>query len=316
MSMQWVPVTTLSGVAAKEYLDTPVPEGEKRRFRVKAIQGNFTSDFSDWAEGVAGAAPSPVQNLAAASIGTNVQFSAPSLVDVAVDTQYTLGSNLATGMVPVTPADQYFTNFSGDTIGQLPTGWTDRTATANGTVSVQDSIAGSTGNVLRFVNNSTPTLRLITANFADSKSDVDLVVRCQFTNSDNYQLTTTLFGRSSTNPNTNSYLAGVGSATISSERWIYREKYVSGTLTSLNGQNNLPFQPANGQWFILRARWSGNNFDCGIGPDDGTLPNLHVIGTDNSLTSGLFGIGGNSGNLTINYDWVGIGIDGATAPMP
>jgi hypothetical protein len=310
MSTEWVPIATVSGIAAKQYLDSPVPQGEKRRFRVKAVQGNFTSEFSNWAEGIGGEAPTEVHNVAALSTGTNIQFSAATLVDVAVESEdHTSGSNLVTGTVPVAPTDTFFTDFSGDSVGQLPAGTTVRNG---GAFTVQSTGAtGITGSrYLRLAADTGDYERFLSWNFAGSRSNVEIVTRCQFDTMPSWG--NQLIVRSTANPESTSWMsyhhaqsASVGDVGIG--------KYVSGAWTS-GPESSYPVNINT--WFRMRLRANGTTVSVKIWADGAAEPGSWThTWTSQGTTSGLAGVGAYYGGRNYNFDWIGIGIDGATAPQ-
>lgn len=203
--------------------------------------------------------------------------------------------------------NQFFTDFSEYTTGELPDDWTRQWDSEAGTWIVDDVTGSTGGKVLRVNSGSGNARRLVTWNvLGDSYTDFEVYYRfrLQYTSEDIFAVTR---GGGSTST-ADGYRFGYHSQSVIKEMGMY----LSGTFSSLSSE---AFTPSTNTWYNVRARNEGNQVKIKIWPVTLAEPDTWDIETTNSDVSGSGWIG-----LFVfrpsdtEIDVFGVGVDGASAP--
>jgi len=215
---------------------------------------------------------------------------------------------------PPAQGNQFFYNFANDAVGSVPANMTVR---SGGTAfSVQSSgITGITNNrALRLVTNTNSFDRIISLNALDGKANVEFVARIGVTGGSINNELFEFFMRCNTDLTT--YYGGTYSADPA-QRFVNLYRMVNGTYTAMNWGNTTGLISTSGQWMRMRVRINNNQVWIRAWADGATEPStwqINGVTTTHITSSALNGIGAYVENRSIYWDWVGVGVDGASAP--
>ncbi|WP_287365122.1 M14-type cytosolic carboxypeptidase [Thauera sp.] len=215
---------------------------------------------------------------------------------------------------------QYFEDWSGSTIGQPPTGWTQRWWAASSAIWTIIDL-GSGQKALRYGDGVNTTARRGLSYDAldddEDRDDFEIVFkwRCAGLTSQGPQLK--CWGRASgsqTSSTHNAYLGGVDYA-VASATPLRLQKYVNGTSSTIG--TSAAFGLSTDTWYITRFRVNGTTMQMRTWLASDPEPETwQRTATDTSHSAaGWVGLFGFNGALLHDVEWVGFGTGGAAAPM-
>lgn len=199
----------------------------------------------------------------------------------------------------------WFTDFSADTIGALPSGWTQRLAPATTTWQVADTSAiGGTGGKSLRLTGVTNAWRLLTRDAFDGATDVEIVMRFRYTDA--------LGTRNACAVRSDAAFVNAYTSYPSNGNQQAR-KFVAAAITALGSSVS---SVDNNEWWWTRLRVIGTNVKARHWLDGGAEPGTwHTDVTDTAHASGFVGLGCNAISGSLYFDVVGIAINGGTAPV-
>lgn len=206
----------------------------------------------------------------------------------------------------------FYTDFSQNTTGQLPSGWTERWVTGNNTWSVGTETRSFGGKVL----NTTQTVnddRVISFDAAGTASTVDVAVKFKTTGTTGYQNHVHVRGAGTGSTKTSYYIALYE---LDGLKYLAVEKWNNGTWTNLQ---SFDFVWSSNVYYWMRIRVDGRNIQAKVW-DDRTLEptswtaSITEPNNQSNQTAGWIGIGSYANNGTRTFDAVSIATAGETAP--
>jgi len=208
---------------------------------------------------------------------------------------------------PPPTGEQAFYDFQSDIVGQLPAGWETGTNGTGFTVS-DASVPGFGTRHLRLTNTAEGE-RALYATFADGQQNVELHARCRIiSGGDGYFHQ--MFVRALQNPEQQSIVGFHSRFGTLSFSGI--DRYLGGSWSS-GPEGNPPLIP-NGTTYRMEMRANGTTVELRVWPESGTRPSTPLTLSNAGTQSGRHGVGGYVGGAVMAFDWVGVGINGATAP--
>lgn len=202
------------------------------------------------------------------------------------------------------PPTEFFTDFTDSTVGAPPAGWSTRWGATN-YYKVVSEPDGTGGVVLREEGAPSILNRALAWDVVGTQGDVEIVMRYRIAATTAPILPALRLGD---NPE-RGYYAGLLNATR------YSINYKNGTDTGSLAEEPHTFPSPSG-WLITRMRAEGNQISVKTWVDGQPEPDAwDLTATDTTLTDGAVGLRTFANAHWREVDWVGVAIDGKTAPM-
>jgi hypothetical protein len=203
---------------------------------------------------------------------------------------------------------QAFYDFESDTVGQLPVGFSLATGASGFAVS-NASVSGFGSKHLRLTMPSSALENALFINFANGQQNVEIHGRCRIiTGGDGYFHQ--FYMRALQNPAQQSYIGW--HSRFSGVSYFGIDRYLNNNWTSGPEGNRAVI--ANTVTYRMETRANGTTIQHRVWPEGTTRPASPLQQTNVGSQSGLLGLGGYTQNAVLAWDWVGVGINGATAP--
>jgi hypothetical protein len=213
---------------------------------------------------------------------------------------------------PLTAITAYFKdNFSSQTVGSAPTGWTERWNAASGAITTRkDGVFGM--NTIEQVTTDVYRYAASIDALGTANADCEILALCRPDTNDNHYVRL--------------YVRGAGAAGAESCYFAYIQlsgdaigihKYTAPTSTAVGSTAKTI---NTGTWYYMRFRVVGTSLKLKVwakGTDEPAAWDLEF--TDSSVTAaGWIGIGSANTGCEVNYDYIGInvGSSAATVPLP
>lgn len=205
---------------------------------------------------------------------------------------------------------QYYTSFEHQPAGSQPSGWTELWNGSSSTWTVTDS--GT-----KFVRNnisSTNDDRLLRWDTVGSPTDVEVVVRVRTSSNTGYQNTIYVRASTSGGPLKNGYYLTMNE-TAGAKRLLL-EQWYEGTYYYWH---HVDYSWTANTWYWMRYKVSGNTHQAKIWQDGSSEPaSWNISRSDTSGTayngSGIVALAGYTASGNRDFDVVGVGTNGDSAP--
>jgi len=210
---------------------------------------------------------------------------------------------------------QYFTDFSGETLGSIPAGWSTRWAAGSGTFLVVEDETATGGKALHAQDSNNSQVKGLTLDAADGDAGVEnseLVMRWKGVSGFSLLILGVFArGSGSAHSSANYYCAQMGTG---AQRRI--GKRINGAPTTIQ---SAAFSHVLETWYWMRLRVSGTTIQVKHWTDGETEPEAWTFtSTETELTgAGWVGIvlgSQNSSGPTARIDLIGVGTNGDAAP--
>ena len=202
------------------------------------------------------------------------------------------------------PPTEFFTDFTDSAVGAPPVGWSTRWGAENYYKVVAEP-DGTGGVVLREEGAPSIVNRSLAWDAVGTQSDVEIVMRYR-NRANTGPIRPAL--RLGDNPE-RCYHAGIRNANA------YTIDYRNGTDTGILAEEPHTFPSPSG-WLITRMRAEGNQISVKTWADGQPEPDVwDLTATDTTITDGAVGLRTFASAHWREVDWVGVAIDGRTAPM-
>jgi hypothetical protein len=267
----------------------------------RTLSGGAAPDVGLLAD-LAQAAPMPIQSLAG-----YVEGSAPGLVYAMLTQTAPAPTQTASGQIGTPSGGSWFTDFSGDTTGAAPSGWTVRWDVGTTTWAVREKLGTTGGKCLEFTGGTSGWRHLSfdPPGQVASADAVEVVARLRTSSvSGNRIVPVARTDDSSVTSYTIRLNSGVAQA--------YR--YLNGSGTLLGPSLGTA---SNGVWYWMRLRVEGANVKTRFWIDGDPEPS--TWGTDETdsspiVSAGRVGVALWSTTGTQDCDLFGVAVGGGTAP--
>lgn len=211
-------------------------------------------------------------------------------------------------LLVVTPAPRWFTDFSNDTVGQAPDGWTERWASPSSSWLIASDVAAQGGRVLRAEDTGAARTALSWDEVGNA-TDVEMVVKYRSaTTQSAARVTLRGSGATADMNGYHNYILRDGDASMIG-------RILNGDVTaSPDGPGN-PWAPNT--WCIVRFRVNGSTVKVKHWLADEPEPEDWTFVWAPTPAVGAAGWVGlqRSTNDRLDVDWVGVATDGGRAPM-
>jgi hypothetical protein len=210
-----------------------------------------------------------------------------------------------------TPSCAYKSDFYSETVGNAPSGWTERWTVASGTVTIRaDGVIGK--NSLEVVRAGSSKYGASIDAIGTSEDDCEVLALVEITTNNNFY--------------TRIYARGSGAAASESAYFshlnvgddlIGLHKYVAGVSTNIQTAAKTI---NTGTWYYMRFRIVGTALKLKVWEKGASEPAAWDIeATDADLATGWVGIGGSSSTAAeTNYDYIAVSVGASpiTVPLP
>lgn len=232
------------------------------------------------------------------------------------------------GALTVTPPT-FFTDFSDYTIGQIPDDWSERletvyNSTTYGNWSVESKSNGITGGVTLENTNTDDKFCMLSWDVADGEDDVEIVakVRTSLAGSTQMRLIARASGTQRSfdygNRDIDAYFLDFFESGGSTEIRCGYYLHTNGVDYTLFTDGDISYSWSADTWYWFRLRLNGSDYKARWWADGESEPGTwNFETTTTEITSGNWnGVAGfyNTGSSVRDFDVVGIGLGGATAP--
>lgn len=208
---------------------------------------------------------------------------------------------------------RYFTDFSADTTGVVPTGWTEPWITTP-TWTVEADVSATGGKLLRaVVTGSGRNVLAWTGQPADS-ADMETVIRWRSTAVNSAGVKHVLRGAGAATGTTTGISVGGGNPYYQNIQYGY---WSAGSFFEIGQMSGDPLPiKQNNVWYRSRLRVEGESIKYRVWEDGTSEPSVWHVDITSSVVTGA----GWSGVYlqdagTTDIDWVGLALDGGPAPQ-